>query len=168
MSRPCLHYEFCFGPWRWFFYWRRLLEFFFNFSAKVMNFCHTKVPLIFLGDVSMTTFFFYLNLKIRHVMAIDDQELLIILAVSCHRKSLRNCIFFPQKARNSAQHTFNGTIYSHITYRLRFVVDWIWTPGFPLQWRLDMIRLSERPLNQIAKKPKRQLAVTHLSPNARR
>lgn len=67
--------------------------FFFNFSAKVMNFCHTKVPLIFLGDVSMTTFFFYLNLKIRHVMAIDDQELINILAVSCHRKSLRNCIF---------------------------------------------------------------------------
>lgn len=33
------------------------LSFFFNFSAKVMNFCHTKVPLIFLGDVSMTTFF---------------------------------------------------------------------------------------------------------------
>lgn len=71
-----------------------LIEFFFfNFSAKVMNFCHTKVLLIFLGDVSMTTFFFYLNLKIRHVMAIDDQELIIILAVSCHRKSLRNCIF---------------------------------------------------------------------------
>lgn len=140
--------------------------FFFNFSAKVMNFCHTKVPLIFLGDVSMTTFFFYLNLKIRHVMAIDDQELIIILAVSCHRKSLRNCIFSLKRPAIllSICSMEPFTLILNIDYR--FLVDWIWTPGFPLQWRLDMIRLSERPLNQIAKKPKRQLAVTHLSPNA--
>lgn len=93
MSRPCLNYKFCFGPLRCFFSWRGLLEFIFYLSAKVMHFYHMEVLLIFLGDVSMTTFFFYLNLKIRHVMAIDDQELIIILAVSCHRKSLRNCIF---------------------------------------------------------------------------
>lgn len=67
--------------------------FFLTFLLKLWIFVTRKSRWFFLEMSPWLHFFFYLNLKIRHVMAIDDQELIIILAVSCHRKSLRNCIF---------------------------------------------------------------------------
>lgn len=67
--------------------------FFLTFLLKLWIFVTRKSRWFFLETSPWLHFFFYLNLKIRHVMAIDDQELIIILAVSCHRKSLRNCIF---------------------------------------------------------------------------
>lgn len=66
-----------------------------------MNFYHMEVPLIF-SFRRLQNYIFDLKLKVGQDNVIDDQELIIIVAVSCDRRSQKLHFFLPQKASNFA------------------------------------------------------------------
>lgn len=145
MSRPCFNYKFCIVPLRWFLSWRRLLENICTFLLYYEFLSHGS-PLIF-SFRRLQNYIFDLKLKVGQDNAIDDQELIIIVAVCCDRRSQKLHFFFTSKGQQFCIAYFNGPIFSYwLSTRFRNRPDL--NAGLSLQWRLAMKRLSGWSLNQ--------------------
>lgn len=130
--------DFCLGDVSW----RTFVHF-----CYTMNFYHMEVPLIF-SFRRLQNYIFDLKLKVGQDNAIDDQELIIIVAVSCDRRSQKlHFFFFTSKGQQFCIAYFNGPIFSYwLSTRFRNRPDL--NAGLSLQWRLAMKRLSGWSLNQ--------------------